>query len=260
MLIRAKKSTLFGVTVVAVLVGVWLGINAGNLDPPGAPAPTMKTLQDAEPRTPIRNDFNTLTPIVISQEGSYYLAEDILAFPGAHGIEITASHVDLDLNGFSIIGNTEVGSLDGIHADGEQEIVVRDGSVHLFFEGGIDFGTSSYCRIENVRVNSNDLSGGLHVGIDVGIGGQVIDSTAADNGWFGIRVQTAGIISRSQARDNAGDGLVAGSGSIVESSVAYSNTGTGISGFFTLVRGNTAINNGVAINNLNGTTLENMTN
>ncbi len=40
----------------------------GPLAPPGAPAPTFKTLQQVEPRTPI-----SALPFTISQPGSYYL-------------------------------------------------------------------------------------------------------------------------------------------------------------------------------------------
>lgn len=220
----------------------------------------MKTLLDVEPRIAIRNDFDTLTSIVISQQDSYYLAEDIFAFPGAHGIEINTSFVNLDLNGFSIIGNIEVGSLDGIHANAEEEIVIHNGSVRLFFEGGIALSDSSYCRVENVRVNSNALGGGLFVGIDLDIGGQVIESVAANNVWRGIRVQTGGLVSRSIARNNGSVGISAGSGTVIESSASYNNAGIGLEGFFSLIRGNTSINNTSAINNLNGTSIDNETN
>ena len=49
----------------------------GGLTPPGAPGPTMKTLQQIEPRTPI----SSIT-FVISQPGSYYLTTNLTAVSG----------------------------------------------------------------------------------------------------------------------------------------------------------------------------------
>jgi len=46
----------------------------GSLTPPGAPAPTMKTLDQIEARTPITNTTNLVT---ISQPGSYYLTHNL---------------------------------------------------------------------------------------------------------------------------------------------------------------------------------------
>ena len=69
MLIQAKKSTLLVAVVLSILVGVWLGIYAGNLDPPAAPAPTETAIDETDPRTAIRNSD---LPLTISSSGSYY--------------------------------------------------------------------------------------------------------------------------------------------------------------------------------------------
>ena len=44
----------------------------GGLTPPGAPAPTMKSLAQIEPRTPISS-----VPFTISTAGSYYLTTNV---------------------------------------------------------------------------------------------------------------------------------------------------------------------------------------
>ena len=69
----------------------------GPLTPPGAPAPTMKTMEQVEPRTAITN-----VPFAISQSGSYYLATNLTS--AGSGVVISASGVTLDLMGFSITG------------------------------------------------------------------------------------------------------------------------------------------------------------
>jgi hypothetical protein len=68
----------------------------GSLAPPGAPAPTMKSLAQIEPRSPI-----SLVPFTISVPGSYYLTTNVTTTV-SNAIVIAANGVTLDLNGFSI--------------------------------------------------------------------------------------------------------------------------------------------------------------
>ena len=68
----------------------------GTLTPPGAPGPTMKTLDQIEPRTPISS-----LPYTISQPGSYCLAAS-LAVTSDAAVTIASDDVSLDLNGFRI--------------------------------------------------------------------------------------------------------------------------------------------------------------
>src|SRR6266568_6580756 len=68
----------------------------GSLTPPGAPAPTMKTLDQIEARTPISS-----APFTITDSGSYYLTTNVTVSSG-DAITIAADNVTLDLNGFTI--------------------------------------------------------------------------------------------------------------------------------------------------------------
>ena len=57
----------------------------GPLTPPGAPTPTMKTLEQIEPRTPISQAD---MPLTISAPGSYYLTTNLTGTAGSNGISI----------------------------------------------------------------------------------------------------------------------------------------------------------------------------
>ena len=97
-------------TVVVFAANVALGVVlfyssgalAGDLEPTGPPAPTMKTLEEVEARTPIHAED---LPLTISGSGSYYLVEDItFGTANENGITITTDDVTIDLNGFKLEG------------------------------------------------------------------------------------------------------------------------------------------------------------
>ena len=80
----------------------------GSLTPPGAPAPTMKSLDQIEPRTPISS-----LPYTINTAGSYYLTKNLSVTSG-DGITISVDKVALDLNGFTISSNAASATGTGI--------------------------------------------------------------------------------------------------------------------------------------------------
>jgi hypothetical protein len=129
---------------------------AGPLDPPGGPvAPTMKTLQEIEPRQSI--DF-TNTPgdgtslFKIASAGSYYLTGSYSVSSGRNFLQITASNVTVDLNGFRIAG--QAGSLDGIDVmSGVTNVRIYNGTFANLGEHAIDEYSASAVSIENVGVN-----------------------------------------------------------------------------------------------------------
>ena len=85
---------LFAVGIVAFTPSLAHG--QGILTPPGAPGPTMKSLDQVEPRTPISS-----VPYAINTSGSYYLTGNLTVNSGI-AISINAGGVTLDLNGFTI--------------------------------------------------------------------------------------------------------------------------------------------------------------
>ena len=152
-------------------------LGQGSLTPPGAPAQSMKSLDQVEART-IINAVNCAgdsgSTFIIHQSGSYYLTGNILGGTGQNGIQVMADHVTIDLNGFTIGGVS--GSLTGI------------------ITGGSHRGT----RIVNGHV-SDWPSAGIRL---VGAGSVVSDVTVLNSGNAIVLDQQASTqILRCVARD-----------------------------------------------------------
>src|SRR4029079_13757973 len=132
--------------------------------PPGPVASTMKTLSEVEPRIAV-NSINTpgdaASLFKITQPGSYYLTGNITGEVGKHGVEITASGVTLDLNGFDLVGVASMGNFDGVSTtvNNLANIAVINGSVRNWGDEGVDLGTFPYtavnCRVADVLASSN---------------------------------------------------------------------------------------------------------
>lgn len=115
-------------TLLLVSLGLPLTLFAqGSLTPSGAPAPTMKTLTEVEPRTPISS-----VPYYVTNSGSYYLTGNLLYDSefGLAAIQISASGVTIDLNGFSLLSTTNVTGA-GIRVAGSalMNIKIRNGMI-----------------------------------------------------------------------------------------------------------------------------------
>jgi hypothetical protein len=246
---RNERLMMFGACCLAL--GVVAGVApAGELEPPpGAIAPTMKDLDDIEPRIVIRNDPDFLSPVVISSPGSYVLGEDIQALGGQHGIEIAASDVTLDLNGFSIVGNLEVGSLDGIFVAepspgvDRSNIAISNGVVRYFGRNGVFASDAANSIIQNVRVSDCGLSADGGLGIAAGFGSSVshcvvsrcrIGTDIFNPRGIGIIVLHGSSISHCSSTENEADGFSVGIGSSAVNCAARLNgedgfdTGNGV--------------------------------
>jgi len=181
--------------VLFVVLGIGtVGFGAGTLTPQGAPAPTMKTLDEidqsvsnttaavkiAEPRTPLIEGASGVIidgngTIYINQSGSYYLTTNLTVSFG-NGIVVSTNGVTVDLNGFTIRSTAATPGYSGIEIGAShvsifnghiESRVVYDSSANddqftgSGFQHGIRAPLSSYSsvRIRNISVSGCDLNG-----------------------------------------------------------------------------------------------------
>jgi hypothetical protein len=152
-------------------------------------------------------------PATISQPGSYILMSNLVlpATPGTVGIEVTAQSVEIDLNGFAIIGPKQCPDADntpcppGIEdptfhlIKGGDNVTVKNGTARGSGGNGITLG--AHARIENMKVLWNAL-----FGVTTAQGSLVKDSLAAQNGE-GIHTGADCLITGNIVRANTFAGL-----------------------------------------------------
>ena len=234
-------------THLLLLLGLWVALtpsafSQGSLTPPGAPAPTMKSLDQldeklsqattkleqvqakqnvadakAEKRTPISS-----LPFTINSPGSYYLTGNLTSnSASANGITVTASDVTVDLMGF-LLRNSVATAGNGIHSgDTIRNVTVRNGSVSGW-ASGIALAARNV-RVESISARANTVSG-----ISAGAASVVIDCAADLNGGTGISLDSDGAVVRCVARENSGNGIRTFAGGLISHCVSKDNERDGI--------------------------------
>jgi hypothetical protein len=232
-----RRATFIAVLFTALSPQLSTCFAQGSLTPPGAPAPTMKSIAQVEPRTPISS-----APYTVSTPGSYYLTTNLNVTVG-DAMDITASGVTLDLNGFTVSstdpGNTGTGIM---LAGGNADITILNGHVRggVIYSGGgyigSGFGNGIFWTGSNIpfniRISGVWVSGCLLEGINMGIlRSTVVESCTVQNvGGDGI---VAASVSHSVVYQSGYYGIYADS-----ASGCYSQTtGTG-SGLFAYTANN----------------------
>jgi hypothetical protein len=191
----------------------------GSLTPPGAPAPTMKTLNQIDAKLEKRTPITSL-PITITQPGSYYLTGSFDLAAGQDGIFVSAQNVTIDLNGFTIRSFDPANTTVGIRIDplgsAMSDLTIRNGHIVgtvLFTSsgtfGGNGFGYGIYCAgsPRNVHIVDVTVSGCLNDGINIGVNSTVVESCAVSTvGGNGI---VADAVSRCTAYQCGMNGIQA---------------------------------------------------
>jgi len=199
----------------------------GSLTPPaGTPAPTMKTLAQVEPRTPISS-----LPFTINQPGSYYLTGNLTGTASQNGITISADNVTLDLMGFSL--NGVASSLSGVTSTGTRKnISVVNGVIQGWGAAGLKFDSTSGsgCILERL-IASNNGAGGIFSNIPGAIFRRCSATFNTSGSFTGAFTGGEGaLIVECTATSNVNDGFITGDGSTVRDCVARLNGSGGGSG------------------------------
>ena len=227
----------------------------GSLTPPGAPAPTMKTLTQVEPRTPI-----SALPYTIASPGSYYLTTNLTGVSGQHGITISNNDVTLDLNGFALQGVP--GSLFGVNVPvSVTNLVLRNGKVRGWDSVGVLAGSARNGEFSELQVSQNGAEGlscgtasllnrcsaftNGGNGISAGDNSRVVDCLAYRNTGIGFSLGKACSIRGCSAELNGGNGIQCGTPSVVADCAVLGNGGIGINAGF-----GSTISSSIAMNNL----------
>jgi len=217
---QKRTKVVVSVSALACLVVFSLSGYAGKLEPSAPPGPTMKTLDEVEPRIPISQAD---IPKTISEPGSYYLTEDVNSSGTA--ITVAVNDVTIDLMGYTIKG-PDSGTNYGIYMSERSNVEIRNGTVRDFGNTGIceysDSGTGH--RVITVRSISNGSSG-----INLSGKGHLIKNCiAAENGFFGISARWGCMVTGNTAHANGGIGISVYWGSTVTDNTASMNTVDGI--------------------------------
>lgn len=193
-------------------------------------------------------------PVTISASGSYRLTSDLVV-PDANttAIQVTASDVSLDLNGFAIVRSgcqgvtfdctPPSGSGFGVQTTTSTAngVSVSNGSVVGMGSTGISVGTAGEVYDVRLRWNRTD-------GVFAGALSTVRDNVAHENGFRGLFVGTGSTVSGNTVSSSGSDGIVTASGCTVSGNTASFNGGDGLD----IGTGSTVVDNTAYDNDQNG--------
>ncbi|MDB6122527.1 MAG: hypothetical protein JWQ71_1520 [Pedosphaera sp.] len=219
-----------GIVLLQLLVS-FTAFGQGSLTPPGAPAATMKTLDQIQPRKDVlKLGSDPYAQYVITQPGSYFLSTNIVMVSGLRAIEIAANDVTLDLCGFTIFGNDRAAIFAGVPVS---SVRVFNGHIVNAAGGGVEFYT--FASGTNVVVEDMQISGAgatFGYGIAAYEGGRIsrcqINGFLGSSGGYGILGGDRTVVENCELQNN-NIGMVLGNFSRVANCIIYKCTSFGMS-------------------------------
>ena len=181
-------------------------------------------------------------PVTICDSGSYRLSSNLDVFSG-DGIEVTTDDVTIDLNGFTIRGNSSLVQT-GIYAGNRSNTTVRNGTVTTFTQGGLYLWIEA--TVDHMKIIDNNGDG---LGFATG---RVFDCTITDNTGDGIEIQNSlqALIKNNIIASNSGFGInnaVSVGGTILDNNISLNLLGgMSLAGLHTYGNNNLSANGGGA--------------
>ena len=142
---------------------------------------------------------------ILRAPGSYVLVRNIVDNrAGFDAVEVTASDVTIDMQGFSIIGSSGTGI--GINATGVSNVVIRDGIITGMGGGAIVTGANA--NISGVTASGNSTTGLTNPpSIQAGNGSNISNNTVTTGATGGISCAEACLVRGNVLQSNAGVGI-----------------------------------------------------
>jgi formylglycine-generating enzyme len=202
----------------------------GSLTPLGAPAPTMKSLNEIYSAVTNQLEIAQQTgipidalPFTITEPGSYYVVSNLtMTATSVSGISVNADDVTIDLCGHALTGPNAASKGGIVQGGGKKRLIVRNGMVNNW-KGGSFAINAPNGRVEHVVATGNIR------GVNAG---QIIDCEAGSNEEAGFYIISGGIIRGCRAYQNGWQGIYANMGSTIENCTTSSNGKEGIQAEF----------------------------
>jgi hypothetical protein len=169
-------------------------------------------------------------PVTLSLPGAYQFDTNLTVPANKHGIAVTSHYVDIDMNGFLLLGANASGVKVAFHGviSGHGDGHIHDGIISSFKGNGIYLvaaPNSNAWVVENMQIVGNDLSG---IRADASHYLRFSNNLIVVNGLGGIRCGEYCHVEGNTIADNGGDGAALISGTVLGNSI-FSNEYYGIS-------------------------------